>query len=582
MPSMSSLNIGVSGLLANRRALDTTGHNIANVDTPGFARQRAVVRSELPQIRAEGIVGRGVRVETVEHIVNDFIEERLRDTTSLAREYVELMRTYDEIEVQFNELSEQDLSTTLDRFFSSLHDLANNAEDESTRGAVVQEALSLRDQFVEMRGAMEELRARLDENVASSVEEINEILRSIAQLNAEIAISEKGGATNLHANDLRDQRTLLLRDLAEFMAVDVFEQPNGVLNVTVNGRPLVLYDRVMPLAWRWATAPDGRPVREVIFEDGSGLTPTEGRLRAMMEARDTILPSFQADLDELAGTLVFAFNRVHSTGVGLQAYSTVTGTNRVLDKLATLDQMDLGFTPPPGTFQVQNGSFVINLRNETTGQITQVRIDVDLDGVGTDTTLDDPIGGTGLVQAINAAVPAGTVVASTDLQGHLVVQAAGPNTTFWFTEDTSGVLATLGIAGFFVGHDAATIDVAPVILAEDFRIATGRTLVPGDNTNILDLTGVRDLPVFGGGTRTLDDAYQAIIGRLGVEAARARDRGAVAEDLERQIENEREALSGVSLDEEVAHMIAFQRGFQASARFIVVVDELLEAILTMV
>lgn len=582
MPSMSSLNIGVSGLLANRRALDTTGHNIANVDTPGFARQRAVVRPQLPQIRAEGILGRGVQVETVEHIVDGFIEERLRDVTSLAREYVELMRTYDEIEVQFNELSEQDLSTTLDRFFSSLHDLANNADDQSTRGAVVQQALSLRDQFREMRGAMEDLRARLDEKVVGSLDKINELLRFIADLNAEIALSEKGGATNLHANDLRDRRTLLLRELSEFMAVDVFEQPNGAVNVTVDGRPLVLYDRVMPLSWRWTTSSDGRPVREVIFEDGSGLTRTEGKLRAMVEARDTILPGFQADLDELAGTLIFAFNQIHSTGVGLQAYSTVTSTNRVLDKLATLDQLDLGFTPPPGTFQVQNGSFVINLRNETTGQVTQVRIDVDLDGVGTDTALDDPVGGTGLVQAINAAVPAGTVVASTDLQGHLVLQSAGPNTTFWFTDDTSGVLATLGIAGFFTGFDAGTIDVDPVILAEDFRLATGRTLVPGDNTNILDLAGVRDLSVFAGGTRTLDDAYQAILGRLGVEAARARDRGAVAEDLVRQIESEREALSGVSLDEEVAHMIAFQRGFQASARFIVAVDELLESVLAMV
>jgi len=581
MPSTSSLNIGLSALLAHRLALETTGHNIANVDTPGFSRQRAVLDPRLAQHRTEGILGRGATVTTVEQIVDEFIEERLRDVTSLKHDTAELARSYDEIEVLFNELSEQDLSTSFDNFFSSLHDLANNAEDQSTRAAVVQQALSLRDQFNQMRGAMEDLRARIDTNIVASVEKVNEIIQSLKGLNVEIARSEKGGATNLHANDLRDQRTLLLRDLAEFMDVQTFEQPNGMVNVTVHGRPLVLMDRGLPLSWRWTNSPDGMPVREVVFGDGSIFSPTQGRLRAMIDVRDSILPSFESDLDELAGTLAHTFNRIHSTGVGLQAYSTLTSSNAALDKLATLDALDLGFTPPPDTFQIQNGSFVINLRNETTGEVTQVLIDVDLDGVGTDTTLDDPVGGTGLVQTINAAVPAGTVTASTDLQGHFVLSANGPNTTFWFTDDTSGALATLGVAGFFTGHDAATLDVSPVIQTEDFRLATGRSFVPGDNTNILDLAGVRDLQVFASGTRSLDDAYQAVVGRLGVEAARVRDRGAVADDLVRQIEQERESLSGVSLDEEITKMITFQRGYQAGARFISVVDDLLETLIAM-
>jgi flagellar hook-associated protein 1 FlgK len=132
-----------------------------------------------------------------------------------------------------------------------------------------------------------------------------------------------------------------------------------------------------------------------------------------------------------------------------------------------------------------------------------------------------------------------------------------------------------------VGHDAATIDVSPAILADERLVATGKTTAPGDTDNLLDLIALRDLQVADGGTKTFEDHYQTIIGRLGSESRRVSDRMLVRNDLVAQLENERQQISGVSLDEEMTRMIQFQRAYQASARVITVSNDMLETLINM-
>ena len=134
--------------------------------------------------------------------------------------------------------------------------------------------------------------------------------------------------------------------------------------------------------------------------------------------------------------------------------------------------------------------------------------------------------------------------------------------------DTSGVLATLGINSFFTGFSAADLDVNAALVADEALIATGRSVTAGDNTNVLELAALRTAEIFDGGTRPLEDFYQGVVSRLATEAAKSYTRASTRDSLLLRLENEREQVSGVSLDEELTKLIQFQRTYQGAARFV--------------
>ena len=117
------------------------------------------------------------------------------------------------------------------------------------------------------------------------------------------------------------------------------------------------------------------------------------------------------------------------------------------------------------------------------------------------------------------------------------------------------------------------------VVADDSLIATGTSVAAGDNSNVVELAALRGSELFAGGTRTVEDFYQGVVGRLAAASARAASRARTRESLLTRLENEREEISGVSLDEELTRLIQFQRAYQGAARFISVVDELLGTLL---
>jgi flagellar hook-associated protein 1 FlgK len=319
------------------------------------------------------------------------------------------------------------------------------------------------------------------------------------------------------------------------------------------------------------------PTIEVRFEqDQAPLMATGGTLAATREARDDVLASYMGDLDRLAAELIYEFNRLHVQGVGTAPLTSAVSTEAAVDPAAELGRLDLGFTPVPGTFRVVNGSVTVSVVALGSGQITEFTVPVDADGVGADDSLND------FVTAFNAAAPAGTVAASVDAAGHLRFDSADPSAWgFYFTGDSSGLLATMGVNTFWTGHGAATMDVNPVILADERLLATGKTTASGDTDNLLEMIALREQSVAASGTKTFDEFYRSVVGRLGTEAQRVNDRQALHSDLAMRLENERQAVSGVSLDEEMTRMIQFQRAYQAAARVITVSDAMLDTLINM-
>jgi flagellar hook-associated protein 1 len=579
MGSVSALRLGTTALLAQQAALEVTGHNIANVSTPGYSRQVVKLEAEIPMRLAEGFVGRGVRVQGIERVANAFLDSQVCEAGSDDSKANTESTAYSNIEAVFNALSGSDVSSHLNAFFNALQDMSTNVGDVSSRAVVVQSALALRDVLSTLRKDLRSIQNRLNTDVHTQVDKANKLIQEIADLNKQISAAEAGGGPSAAANDMRDARGQALQDLGQIMDFDAVEVQNGAVTVSSHGTPLVFYGRATLLAVA-TQGTDGQPSDKVVFADtGGGVTLKSGSLAGTVNARDNIIPSFVKDLDNLAGTLSYAFNQVHSGGVGLTPLSSVTASNAVLNPGDPLSAANLGFTPPEGTFKIQNGSFVINTVDKTTGQVTAQTIDIDLDGINPETTLSDPTNNNGLVQLINSS-PAGRVLqASLDTQNRLQIVSRDANTGFYFGKDTSGVLATLGLNGFFIGHDAATLNVDPNIQAHPEQIAAGQSLAPGDNQNALALADVHNQMVFAGGTQSVDNFYQGIVARLGGEASLAKDTATTRDGVFQQLTNERQQVSGVSLDEEMAKMIQFQRSYQAAARFITTIDAVLQSLM---
>jgi len=404
MAVSTALTTVLQGLLTQQHGLNVTGHNIANANTPGFSRQRAEIVPALPQYFPFGAIGRGAEVRGVERIVDEFLLSQQRDAESQARGDEVFASVYSRMEVIFNELSENDVSTAFDRFFSALQDLSLNVEAEATRGLVLQQALALRDLVSLAYNALRDFHSQLNDDISKQVTEVNELLDEIASLNRQIINAEAGG--QLSANDLRDTRDQKLTALSALVDITTIEQPSGEMNVTTRGMPLVMLHHAYHLEAVQTVNSSGFPTMEVRFVDGgSPLMATHGTLPATIQARDQVLAGFLDDLNQFTADMIFEMNRIHSQGVGAIPLATVTSEHAAVDTTVPLDQINLGFTPQPGTFQIVNGSLTVAIVNLNSGQTNEINIPVDLDGIGADDSLTD------FAANLNAAVPAGTIQA---------------------------------------------------------------------------------------------------------------------------------------------------------------------------
>ncbi|MCS7034363.1 MAG: flagellar hook-associated protein FlgK, partial [Phycisphaerae bacterium] len=275
-----------------------------------------------------------------------------------------------------------------------------------------------------------------------------------------------------------------------------------------------------------------------------------------------------ASLDELAGGLIFELNRLHSAGQGLEGVGAVQSTFVVEDPDASLASKDAGlkFTP-------SNGSFVVHVRNKQTGLTSSTLIQVDLDGLnGDDTTLS----------SLAAAIDAVDNISATTTANRLNISADSDAVEISFSQDSSGILAALGINTFFTGSDAGDIAVNTDLKARPSLLAAARNGEPGDNQTALAIARLESQPVASLHNSSLKDSYAAIVNGIASRAATAQSDADAANVIRETLLAQREAISGVSLDEEAVNLIRAQRAFQGAARVISSVDELLRTVLGMI
>ena len=565
MTLLGTIQNANNALIAAQLGLQVAGNNIANANTPGYIRQRLVQSPAPLQKVGTLLLGLGVQVDGVQQVIDKFLAERLRNATSDLAAGEAQANTYAQLESLINELGDNDLSTALTSFFGSLHDVLNQPESAAVRNVAVQEGRALAEQIRRLDQQVRTAHQDVNQQIAGMANEINDLLAEIADLNLKIVSAEGGTVSPSDAVGLRDQREIALAKLAEITDIRSIEQPTGDVTVFSGGEFLVNLGihRTIEVVH---SADDGLGIAELQIQDiGYPLTAGGGKLSGLMTSRDTILRGFLDGLDQFTRTLTFEFNKVFSGGQGLSGYSSLTSEFGVANAALALDQAGLEFTP-------ENGQFQIQVTNSQTGVTRTFDIRVDLNGVGTETTLNDLAAQLDAADGISASVTA---------DGELQITADAPEITFAFSGDTSGVLAALGINTFFSGFGASTIGISQVLRSDPKKLAMSSGGVAADTKNGLVLANLITEPLASRNGESLATLYDRLTNDVAQNAQTTRGATDGFRVFQQALEAQHQAISGVNLDEEAVRMIALQRVFQASARVIKTVDEMLEILVNL-
>lgn len=562
MSLFGSLQIASNSMLVSQIGLQVTAQNIANVNTPNYSREELIVDPAVVQRFGSMTLGLGVKAEGVVQKIDNFLEERLRAATSDSASVGTQKQVYAQLEQVLGSLKGSDLSTALNSFFSSISDILNQPESIAVRNLAVLQGKNLTATVSQLSQRVNTLRSDQNNQVISAASDINRLISEISGLNVKVAQSEASDFTTSDAVGMRDQRNKDLADLSQLIDIRAIEQPDGSVNVFSGGDFLVLggITRKVDVSNR---SDRGINISELQLQDAqSKLTISSGRVAGLVVARDDILGGFADQLDNLSRTLAFEFNKVFSSGQGLKGYQSATSERTVDAASAPLDAAGLPFTPVNGSFQVQ-----VYDRNSNTTQTKDIL--VKLNGLPDDTTLDD------LVSQLST-VPGLTVSVTPTRQLQLKTNSATQE--FAFANDTSGILAALGIGTFFSGSSATGLSINQAVATDPSKFAASDTGIGAGTGTAQLLATFLDRPLDTADGQSLNTLQQNLIN--GVTEASASTSAAAQgfDSFKDGLKSQQLAVSGVNLDEEVIQMMTYQHMYQMNAKFISTINELLDVL----
>ena len=553
----STLSSAKLGLLAQQLAIEVTGQNVANVETEGYSRQDVSFEANTPRghIKYGGLhqLGTGVRIASIERAHDQFLFTQIMDEGDLTGSTEVKKEIFEQLEVLFNEGSGRSLNDALSLFFSSVHDLATNARGLPERVNLISKAEHLASTFNQTGNQLFTIQRNIDATIETEVAEINTLTTQIGKLNESIHANEP--TSQYKANDLRDNRDRLVKELSKKIDIQLVQESDNQISLTLkDGTALVLKDQVFDLST--SINANNESFNDVYIDIGSttkNITSTikGGELRGYLDMRDTEVESILDKTNILSGSFIQEFNSIHREGFGIDGSSG-------LDFFTPLD----------------------------------VTVDHDADNTGT-----------AVVSMTNASPTTVSVdefeIAFTDSNeftlNNLTTNASSGTFTFTtgstfnikdgFAVAISGTAASGDKVTFSVSEDAASLmSVSSTITADGQKIAAGTT-TNGDGGNALLMADLQNELVFNSvtwssesGSFTFDEYYNAVVSTIGIESFSAQAILRQQEGVMLQLNSRRESISGVSIDEEMIKMIKFQQAYNASARMISMVDEMLDTL----
>jgi flagellar hook-associated protein 1 FlgK len=315
MGILATLSIAAQSLKNQQMGIQSTGHNLANVATPGFSRQRVELVTEYPSFEGGLFLGQGANVAGVQRVVDHFVEAELltlnRDIGTAEAEHQALAAVQEIFPTRGG------IDVALSAFFGALSDLASNPGGLTERVNVVGKANAVGASLRQARELLTSAQRNLDDELVSITNRVNLLTEQIAELNGQIIFSEVGGA---QANDFRDQRQTRIQELVRLTGATVREEADGQATVTSNGLLLVSGQRAATLD---SSAINAVGFRQVMFQSPDGLAFDAtalfqtGKIDALLDMRDNRIQGIIDRLDQIALTLVNSVNTQHAIGFNL-------------------------------------------------------------------------------------------------------------------------------------------------------------------------------------------------------------------------------------------------------------------------
>ena len=638
------LGTAATGLQAFQRAIGVAGHNIANANTEGYTRQRVELGTRPPTFTGQGYIGNGVQVTGIERLYDQFVTERLRDTTSSSAQYQTL---YEMAARVSNLLGDADagLNAGLADFFNAVQGVADDPSSVPARQVLLSEADSLAGRLRHLDSQLESLRQETTSSIETLVNEINSLSAGIADANRSIVDAMAQGAGRA-PNDLMDERDRMIDRLSELVSVRTVEQDDGAINVFIGtGQPLVT--RFLPSTLEvQPNDMDARRAEIAIRTGGSAAVVTGfitgGRLGAALDFRDQVLNPAQNALGRVAATLAVEFNRQHRLGTDLDGAPGGdffrNGAPEVLDSRNNTGAASVSASFDESAIDALTTDDYVLSYDGSAWTLTRAGTNqaVAMSGSG---TAADPFLADGLRIEVSGAAAAGdrfmirptrgvSAVFGLALDDTRAVAAAAPvqigealdadgkplnggDARFRFQSVADGFTPPAGDITFtydaannrfdYSGAASGSITYDPASNAGDSYTVAGITFtitgtpadndqfVAGtgsgrvsDNGNALLLADLQSALTMEGGSASFQDAYGQLVGDIGTRTRSAQITAQAQKALREQAQESRDAVSGVNLDEEAANLLRFQQAYQALAQLISVADTTFQTLLSAV
>jgi len=617
------LEIGKRGVQAHQTALNTIGHNLNNMDTEGYSRQRVEFRAVepiyLPALnRAEtpGQLGQGAMTERIERIRDQLLDRRIVMQSS-GEGYWTVRDSYvRDMEHLYMETGFNSIRSKMDGFWDAWQELSQNAADNEHRTAVLNRGKTLIDGINGHFHGLETLQIQADEEIQINVSRVNELSRQIASLNGDI---QRVKAMKDSPNDLMDRRDLLVDKLSSIIDITVTQKDPDEYMIHTSGHILVQGQNGRQFDLR--KDQDAESFSFVYWRDTeSQMIFQRGSLAALFELRDVTIENEIQNLDNMTINFTDLVNEIHRDGYGANGrtginffseYPFVTNVN------GNYDRSGDGVLDSTYVYRI-NGQNRLDPRAhpgfEGTITLSGSNRMIEVPYYSSDTVSD-------IVTRINNS--GAEVVARLNREGQLQLkgtpaelvdgQRVNPDFVIRHIEDSgffltgyAGILNGSGAEGAFtweqadavtafrggaqdysvapIAHPSGWIRVNPDLLKDPSTVAAGfgengRAANPGNGDAAAAIASIRNNMVMVGRHATLDDYFAntvANIGLLGEQAGRAL---ATENHLMKYLKDLRESISGVHIDEELSNMIKFQKGYEASARFITTVNSMLDTLI---
>ena len=620
MSTFSGIEMGKRSLFAHAMGIQTAGHNVSNSSTEGYTRQRVELKAFTPLYRPDltragtpGQIGQGVSVESVQRLRDTLLDKRI----VAQAEQTGYWETRDKyilmMEQVYNEPDSTSVRTRMDQFWDAWEELSLYPESTAARQAVAIRGETLTDAIHNQYRALRGIADMMNGDIEAVVGQINDAAGRIATLNEEIV---KVKAMGDNPNDLMDLRDVLTEKLSSLLGVtfDIRDRDEEYV-IHVDGMDLVQGNKARQLGL--AAGFDNNGYYSVIWEGtGEQAQLTGGTLGALLELRDVDVREQIQSSDTMAMNFVDLVNSLHRQGMspngrtgvdffveqyfientqgnydrdGDGEYDSsyifrITGANRLNPRAQIGLEGQMTLSAPQGTVQVPYYS---------TDMVSDVVARINNSGAEVTASLDSS--GRLTLKGTAAADPDNPdfVIRHVEDSGRFLEGYAGvlrgygeENAYTWERADAVELLANerVQFAVAPVAHPAGWMEINAAIKADANTIAAGRmsyegTAFAGDNSVAAAIASIRNTPVMVGSTRTFDDYFADTITAIGLKGEQSQLSLETQSAIMKELHDMRDSTSGVNIDEELADIIKFQHGYNAAARFIAVVNEMLDTVI---